>query len=79
MAVAAIQENVSVRDQVSAEEWKTRVDLAQPPAIVTMGDLTHNRLVGPHSGRGRNNPDQALRHHVRRGDSVEPAEIRLRR
>ena len=28
MAVAAIQENVSVRDQVSAEEWKTRVDLA---------------------------------------------------
>ena len=30
MAVAAIQENVSVRDQVSAEEWKTRVDLAVP-------------------------------------------------
>ncbi|MBT5646509.1 MAG: class II aldolase, partial [Rhodospirillaceae bacterium] len=28
MAIAAIKEDISVRDQVSAEEWKARVDLA---------------------------------------------------
>ena len=37
MAVAAIKEDVSVRDQVSAEEWKTRVDLACAYRLIAEG------------------------------------------
>ncbi|NBP72454.1 MAG: hypothetical protein EBU57_04600 [Alphaproteobacteria bacterium] len=47
MAVAAIQEDVSVRDQVSAEEWKTRVDLACAYRLIAhyyVSDLTYNHL-----------------------------------
>ncbi|MFT5485653.1 MAG: ribulose-5-phosphate 4-epimerase/fuculose-1-phosphate aldolase, partial [Alphaproteobacteria bacterium] len=47
MAIAAIKEDVSVRDQVSAEEWKTRVDLACAYRLIAhyyVSDLTYNHL-----------------------------------
>ena len=47
MAVAAIEEDVSIRDQVSAEEWNTRVDLACAYRLIAhyyVSDLTYNHL-----------------------------------
>ena len=47
MAVAAIQQDISVRDQVSEEEWKTRVDLACAYRLIAhsyVSDLTYNHL-----------------------------------
>jgi ribulose-5-phosphate 4-epimerase/fuculose-1-phosphate aldolase len=47
MAVAAIEQDMSVRDQVSAEEWKTRVDLACAYRLIAhyyVSDLTYNHL-----------------------------------
>lgn len=47
MAVAAIKEDLSVREQVSEEEWKTRVDLACAYRLIAhyyVSDLTYNHL-----------------------------------
>lgn len=47
MAVAAIQQDVSVREQVSEEEWKARVDLACAYRLIAhyyVSDLTYNHL-----------------------------------
>lgn len=47
MAIAAIKEDISVRDQVSAEEWKARVDLACAYRLIAhyyVSDLTYNHL-----------------------------------
>ena len=47
MAVVAVKENLSVRDQVSDEEWKTRVDLACAYRLIAhfyVSDLTYNHL-----------------------------------
>ena len=47
MAATAIQQDVSVRDQVSAEEWQTRVDLACAYRLIAhyyVSDLTYNHL-----------------------------------
>ena len=59
MAAAAIQEDLSVREQVSNEEWNVRVDLACAYRLIAhyyVSDLTYNHL----SARVPGQDDQIL-------------------
>ena len=55
MTAAAIQEDLSVREQVSSEEWNVRVDLACAYRLIAhyyVSDLTYNHLSARVPGQG---------------------------
>ena len=78
----AIKVVKSVREQVSAEEWQTRVDLAacyRLTALYGMTEMIANHISCRVPGIARSFPDQSLRDAVRGNRCVLPDQGRSRR